>query len=311
MDALPVTEETDHGFRSEVPGVMHACGHDGHMAILMGAARILSAHRAMLQGDIVFLFQPSEEAHPGGASGMIADGALDGASRVFGLHLWQPLASGVVGIRPGPMMAQSDEFEVVVHGRGGHASQPHLTVDPVLVASHLVVAAQAVVSRNTDPVAAAVVTFTTVHGGRIFNIIPDTVTLTGTVRTFEPDVQRTVKARLARVCEHTGLAFGATAEFRYTDGYPALVNDPAMVEVTKRIAAREVGTDRVQTIAPLMGGEDFAYFLHRVPGAFIFFGMGDGTSYPHHHPGFDIDEEALPKATLFLTRLALEYFSKR
>jgi len=307
MDALPVTEETDHGFRSEAPGVMHACGHDGHMAILMGAAHILSARRASLKGDVVFLFQPSEEAYPGGAPGMIADGALDGVSRVFGLHLWQPMPSGVVGIRPGPMMAQSDEFEVVVHGKGGHASQPHLTVDPVLVASHLVVASQTIVSRSIDPVAAAVVSFTTIHGGHAFNITPGGVTLTGTVRTFEPEVQRTVKARLAQICEHTGLAAGATVDLKYTDGYPPLVNDPAMVDVATRMAAREIGAERVRIIPPCMGGEDFAYYLQRVPGAFFMLGIGDNRPYPHHSSRFDIDESVLPVGVRLLTALALGF----
>jgi amidohydrolase len=305
MDALPVAEETDHGFPSETPGVMHACGHDGHMSILMGAARILSAHRGLLKGDVVFLFQPSEEKYPGGAPGMIEDGALDGVSRVFGLHLWQPLPSGVVGTRPGPMMAQSDEFEVVVRGKGGHASQPHLTVDPVLAASQLVVAAQAVVSRNTDPIAAAVVSFTTIHGGHAFNIIPDSVTLTGTVRTFEPQVQRTVKARLAEVCEHTGRAVGANVELKYTDGYPPLVNDPAMVDVATGIAAREFGADRVRAIPPSMGGEDFAYYLQRAPGAFFMLGIGDNRPYPHHSSHFDIDESVLPTGVRLLTAIAV------
>jgi amidohydrolase len=284
---------------------MHACGHDGHMAILLGTARVLSAHRGLLKGDVVFLFQPSEEKYPGGAPAMIEDRALDGVSRVFGLHLWQPLASGVVGTRPGPMMAQADEFEVVVRGKGGHASQPHLTVDPVLVASHLVVAAQTVVSRNTDPVAAAVVSFTTVHGGHAFNIIPDSVTLTGTVRTFDAEVQRTVKARLAQVCEHTGRASGATVELNYTDGYPPLVNDPATVGVATGIAAREFGDGRVHTIPPSMGGEDFAYYLQHVPGVFFMLGIGDNRPYPHHSARFDIDESVLPTGVRLLTALAV------
>ncbi len=304
MDALPVAEENDHGFRSEASGVMHACGHDGHVAILMGAAHVLSAHREVLKGDVVFLFQPAEEKIPGGAPGMIEDGALDGVSRVFGLHLWQPLPSGVVGIRPGPMMAEADEFDVVVHGKGGHASQPNLTVDPVLVASHLVVAAQTIVSRSTDPVAAAVVSVTTIHGGRVHNIIADTVTLSGTVRTFDSEVQRTVKARLAEICEHVGRTFGATVEFKYVDGYPPVVNDAAMVEVVAGIAALEVGAERVKTIPPLMGGEDFAYYLQHVPGAFFMLGIGDNRPYPHHSARFDIDERVLPEGVRLMTALA-------
>jgi amidohydrolase len=310
MDALPVAEIADHGYASQNPGVMHACGHDGHMAILMGAARILAARREMLAGNIVFLFQPSEENPPGGAPLMVEEGALDGVDAIFGLHLWQPLPTGVVGLRAGAMMAQADEFEVVVQGRGGHASQPQATVDPVVVASHLVVAAQTIVSRFTDPVEAAVVSFTTIHGGRIHNIIPDSVTMTGTVRTFDPATQRAVKRRLGEVCEATCRLFGATAAFKYTDGYPPLVNDAASVELAGRVAAREFGADRVRTIAPVMGGEDFAFYLQVVPGTFAMLGTGDGRPYPHHNARFDIDESVLPIGVRLMTAVALEMMGR-
>ena len=306
MDALPVAEIADHDYVSENPGVMHACGHDGHMAILMGAARILAARRETLEGNVVFLFQPSEENPPGGAPLMVQEGALEGVDSIFGLHLWQPLPSGIVGLRAGAMMAQADEFKVVVQGRGGHASQPQLTVDPVVVASHVVVAAQTIVSRFIDPVEAAVVSFTTIHGGRIHNIIPDSVTMTGTVRTFEPAVQRAVKQRLGEVCDATCRLFGATAEFTYTDGYPPLMNDAASVELAGRVAAREFGADRVRTIAPVMGGEDFAYYLQHVPGAFVMLGIGDNRPHPHHNARFDIDETVLPIGVRLMTAVALE-----
>ncbi len=306
MDALPVAEIADHDYQSEHQGVMHACGHDGHMAILMGAARILAARRDTLAGNVVFLFQPSEERSPGGAPLMIEEGALEGVDSIFGLHLWQPLPSGVVGLRAGAMMAQADEFEVVVHGRGGHASQPQMTVDPVVVASHLVVAAQTIVSRFADPVKAAVVSFTTIHGGRIHNIIPDSVTMAGTVRTLDLATQRAVKQRLGEVCEATCRLFGATAEFTYADGYPPLLNDESSVDLVSRAAARELGADRVRTIAPVMGGEDFAYFLQRVPGAFAMLGTGDNRPYPHHNARFDIDESVLPIGVRLMTAVALE-----
>jgi amidohydrolase len=306
MDALPVAEIAEHDFPSHNPGVMHACGHDGHMAILMGAARILAARRETLEGNVVFLFQPSEENPPGGAPLMVQEGALEGVDAIFGLHLWQPLPSGVVGIRAGAMMAQADEFEVTVQGRGGHASQPQLTVDPVVVASQIVVAAQTIVSRFTDPVEAAVVSFTTIHGGRIHNIIPDSVTMTGTVRTFEPAIQRAVKQRLGEVCEVTCRLFGATGDFRYTDGYPPLVNDAASIDLVGRVAAREFGAERCRTIAPVMGGEDFAYYLQHVPGAFVMLGIGDNRPYPHHNARFDIDENVLPIGVRLMTAVALE-----
>jgi amidohydrolase len=306
MDALPVSEIADHDYQSQNPGAMHACGHDGHMAILMGAARILAARRETLAGNVVFLFQPSEESLPGGAPLMIEEGALDGVDAIFGLHLWQPLPTGVVGLRAGPMMAQADEFEVVVQGRGGHASQPQATVDPVVVASHLVVAAQTIVSRFTDPVESAVVSFSTIHGGRIHNIIPDSVTMSGTVRTFDPATQRAVKQRLRDLCEATCHLFGATAAVTYKDGYPPLVNDAASVELAGRVATREFGADHVRTIPPVMGGEDFAYYLQHVPGAFAMLGMGDRRPYPHHSARFDIDERALPIGVRLMAAVALE-----
>jgi amidohydrolase len=306
MDALPVAEIADHDYQSQNPGVMHACGHDGHMAILMGAAKVLSAHRENLSGNFVFLFQPSEERSPGGAPIMITEGALDGVDRIFGLHLWQPLPSGVVGACPGPMMAQADEFEVTITGRGGHASQPQATVDPVLVASHVVIAVQTIVSRFSDPMQPVVVSITTIHGGRINNIIPDTVIMTGTVRTLDLATQRLVKQRLVDVCEATCRSFGATAEVRYEDGYPPLENDPASVDLVMKVASSEFGADKARVIRPVMGGEDFAYYLQKVPGAFAMLGTGDNRPYPHHNARFDIDESVLPIGVRLMTSVALK-----
>jgi amidohydrolase len=264
------------------------------MAILMGAARLLASRRERLSGRVVFLFQPSEENPPGGARAMIAEGALEGVDSIFGLHLWQPLPTGVVGLRPGAMMAQSDTVRVTITGKGGHASQPHLAVDPILVAAHLVVAAQSIASRFVDPLQPVVVSFTTIHAGRIHNIIPETVELSGTVRTLDPGVQRAVQDRLGEVCVQTCRLFGATAAFEYVEGYAPVVNDAGVVERVGEAAREAFGADRVQTIAPVMGGEDFAYYLQRVPGAFAMLGIGDGHPYPHHNARFDIDERALP-----------------
>jgi amidohydrolase len=306
MDALPVDEIADHDYRSQNPGIMHACGHDGHMSILMGAARVLAARRETLSGNVVFLFQPSEESPPGGAPLMVEEGALDGVDRIFGLHLWQPLPSGVVGLCAGPMMAQADEFEVTVHGRGGHASQPNVTVDPVVVASHVVVAAQTIVSRFSDPREPVVVSFTTIHGGRIHNIIPDTVEMSGTVRTLDLATQQLVKGRLREVCEATCRSFGATADFRYDDGYPPLDNDAASVDLVMKVAAAQFGPQKVRAIKPVMGGEDFAYYLQKVPGAFAMLGIGDNRPYPHHNARFDIDESVLPIGVRLMVSVALE-----
>ena len=306
MDALPVAEIADHDYGSGNPGVMHACGHDGHMAILMGAAKVLAGRRDTLPGTVVLLFQPAEEKPPGGARLMIEEGALEGVDAIFGLHLWQPLPSGIVGLRAGASMAQADEFEVVIQGRGGHASQPNATIDPVVVASHVVVAAQTIVSRFTNPLEPIVVSFTTIHGGRIHNIIPDTVTMTGTVRTLDAQTQLAVKRRLGEVCEATCRLFGATAVFTYTEGYPPVINDAASVDLVRRVAGRELGGESVRTVAPVMGGEDFAYYLQRVPGAFAMLGMGNDRPHPHHSARFDIDESVLPLGVRLMTAVALE-----
>jgi len=308
IDALPLKEEGEKEYISENPKAAHACGHDGHMAILMGVIELLSRRKDKLKGNVVFLFQPSEERIPGGAKQMIDEGALDGVDAVFGLHLWQQLPTGVVGLVKGAMMAQPDKFTIRVIGKGGHGSMPHQTVDPILIASHLVVNVQSIVSRNMDPLKPVVVSFGTINGGTIYNIIPGDVTLTGTVRSFEPDVQRLAEKRLKEIAETTCQVFGAKVEFQYEYGYPPVVNDEAMVGFVEEVSGEVLGKERVKFIDPVTGGEDFAYFLQKIPGAFLFFGMGDGMEFPHHHPAFDIDERSLPQATLLMTCLAIRYF---
>ena len=307
IDALPLKEEGDKEYKSENPEAAHACGHDGHMAILMGAAQLLSQRREQLNGNVVFLLQPSEERIPGGAKRMIEEGALEGVDAIFGLHLWQPLPTGTVGIVKGAMMAQPDAFSITVKGKGGHGSMPHTTVDPILVASHLVVNTQSIVSRSIDPLKPVVVSFGTVNGGTIYNIIPGEVSLTGTVRTFDSSLQSLAQRRLKEITEETCKAFGATAEFKYEKGYPPLVNHEAMVDLVLDVVKKTLGEEKIKDIDPVMGGEDFAYFLEKVPGAFLFFGIGDGMEFPHHHPGFDLDEKALPQAVLLMTSLVLEF----
>ncbi len=307
IDALPLKEEGDKEYISENPEAAHACGHDGHMAVLMGVIELLSRRKKDLKGNAVFLFQPSEERIPGGAKQMIEEGALEGVEAVFGLHLWQQLPTGVVGLVKGAMMAQPDKFTIRIIGKGGHGSMPHQTVDPILVASQLVMNIQSIVSRNVDPLKPLVVSFGTINGGTIYNIIPGEVTLTGTVRSFEPAVQSLAEKRLKEISDATCRAFGAAAELHYEKGYPAVVNDAAMVDFVAEVTEEVLGQERVKFIDPVMGGEDFAYFLQKVPGAFLFFGMGDGMEYPHHHPAFDIDENALPQATLLMASLALRY----
>lgn len=309
IDALPLKEEGDREYISKNPEAAHACGHDGHMAILMGVVELLAQKKDQFKGKVIFLFQPSEERIPGGAKRMIDEGALEGVDAVFGLHLWQPLPTGSVGIVKGAMMAQPDAFTITVKGKGGHGSMPHTTVDPILVASHLVVNIQSIVSRNVDPLKPVVVSFGTVKGGTIYNIIPSEVSLTGTVRTFDSSIQSLAKERLKKITQETCQAFGATAEFQYEKGYPPLVNHEDMVDFVIQVAGKTLGADRIQPIEPVMGGEDFAYFLQKVPGAFLFFGMGDGMEFPHHHPAFDLDEKSLPQGALLMASLALEYLA--
>jgi amidohydrolase len=311
MDALPLTEEGDKEYISQNPGAAHACGHDGHMAILMGTAKILARWKERFHGRVVFLFQPAEEKPPGGAKPMIEARALEGVDAIFGLHLWQLLPTGCVGIVKGPMMANSDSFSIAVKGRGGHGSRPQETVDPILAASHLVVNAQSIVSRNVDCLKPCVVSFGMIRGGTTFNVIPGEVTLIGTVRSFQPEVQKLAETRLREIAEETGRVFGATCAFEYEKGYPALVNHADMVDLVLRVTRQILGEERIRPFEPIMGGEDFAYYLQKVPGAFFFLGMGDGQHYPHHHPAFDIDERALPQGVMLLTAIALEFLSRR
>jgi len=311
MDALPLKEEGDKEYISQNPEAAHCCGHDGHMAILMGAVKLLSERKNEFKGNVIFLFQPSEERIPGGAKRMIEEGALEGVDTIFGLHLWVPLPTGAVGVVKGPMMAQPDDFTIIVRGKGGHGSMPHQTVDPILVASQIVVNAQSIVSRNMDPLKPAVVSFGTIEGGTIYNIIPGEVRLTGTVRSFEPEIKNIAKKRIEEIAEGTAKAMGASVEFSYEEGYPPLVNDETMANFVLDVAKRTLGKDKVVDIDPVMGGEDFAYFLEKVPGAFLFLGAGDGMDFPHHHPAFDIDENVLPQGVLLMTSLALEYLFQK
>ena len=307
MDALPVQEQGGKEYGSLNRGVAHACGHDGHMAMMMAAAEVLTARKGEFSGRVVFLFQPAEEKPPGGAKRMVEEGALDGVDAVFGLHLWQAFPTGKVGVIKGPILAQADNFSIIVKGKGGHGALPHTAVDPIVAAAQIVANSQTIVSRNVDPLKPCVVTFGTVNGGTTNNIIPAEVALTGTVRTFDPAVQALAERRLREIAEETAKAFGASCQVDYMLGYPAVVNDAAMVDFATGVAKRVLGEGCLYPFDPVMGGEDFAFYLQKVPGAFIFLGAGDGHEFPHHHPAFDIDERALPVGALLYTSLALEF----
>ncbi len=308
MDALPIEEENAVPYRSDRPGVMHACGHDGHTAMLLGAVELLLARRQELSGELRFLFQHAEELPPGGAVELVQAGVMRGVDYVLGAHLWAAGRTGLIGIAPGPATAAPDRFSVTVRGRGGHAAMPHQTVDPVLVAAHLVTALQSIASRNVDPLESVVVSVTQLQAGSAYNVIPDEVTLHGTVRTLSRTLREDVPTLLRRITDGVCAAFGATGEVEYGLGYPSVLNDAAFTTLVQEVAVQTFGAERVVGIAPSMAGEDFAYYQEQAAGCFFSVGSGNpdlGITYPHHHPRFDIDEDALPNGTLLFVNTAL------
>ena len=314
MDALPVQEENQVPYRSQNPGKMHACGHDGHCAMLLGAASILAGEKADLKGNVKLLFQPGEETLPGGALGMIAAGALENpkVNAVFGLHLDSSLSSGKLGLRQGPMMAASDNFRITVKGRGGHAARPHNCLDPISAGAQMVTVLQTIVSRRTDPAQPAVVTVGKFVSGTKHNIIPETALLEGTARSIDRHTWKMMPVWIKQIAENTARANGLTAAVEYERGYPVLFNDPKMVDFAEFVINRLPGHPAVVHIKnPLMGGEDFAYFLQKAPGAFLRLGSCKDakTAFPWHHPRFNIDEEVLPQGAKLLAELAQEYLS--
>ncbi len=300
MDGLPLSEETGLSFSSEHAGVMHACGHDAHMAIVLGLAERLAQDRDF-PGTVRILFQPAEERPPGGALKLIEAGALDGVDKVYGLHVWANLPVGSAGLRAGPMMANADQFTIRIKGVGGHGSQPQATKDAVLIAAQIVVNLQTIISRRVPPFEPAVVTCGTIHGGHTFNIIAETAELTGTVRTFSNACQSLIIEEMQRIAERTAALYDATAALIYEKGYPALINHEGEVAAWEEKLRGLVEIERVE---PDMGGEDFAYYLQHKPGAFLFLGCAppDGQVAPHHSPHFIMDERVLPLGVEVLRR---------
>lgn len=311
MDALPIQEETGLSFASQVPGVMHACGHDGHMAALLGAAAILSSLKDSLQGTVRFIFQPAEEVTPGGALGMIKDGALERVEAIYGIHLWSEFPAGSFRTALGPVMAAVDNFTIRIAGKGGHGGLPHRSVDALLVASHLVMAAQHIVSRQTDPVEAAVITFGKLEAGDTFNVIADHARLWGTARSLTPQTRDLLEAKLCETAHSIAALYGTKAEITYERGFPPIVNHEREARLAMAVAA-EMTPGQVSLMPPNMAGEDFAYYLQHVPGAYCFIGAGDPNhaAYPHHHPRFQIEESAILMATEWFCRIALRYVMK-
>jgi amidohydrolase len=308
MDALPVSEANDVSYRSRHAGRMHACGHDGHVAIGLETARRLAA--VTLPGTVKIAFQPAEELS-GGATAMIDDGVLAApdVGAALGLHLWNELPVGTIGLMPGPVMASVDEFDITITGTGGHAAMPHLAIDPVLVAAHVVTALQSLVSRRRDPFEAGVVSVTQLSAGHAFNVIPAEAKLLGTVRTFGGRFYEDAPRLVADTARGLAAAFGATAEIRFRRLTGPLVNDPGITDLMSGVAEEIVGKEHVKHGVRTMGGEDMSRFLERVPGCFAFVGSGraDGTSASHHSPRFDIDEAALTIGAELLSRTAVRY----
>lgn len=311
MDALPIVEENATDYVSQTPGVMHACGHDGHTAIALGVAKLFTQHREQIAGRIKFVFQPAEEI-VGGALAMIADGVLQTPRPdvTLGLHLWNTMPLGIIGAADGPVMAGSSVFEIAITGRGGHAAAPHMGTDPVLCAAHIILGLQSITSRNVDPLDSAVVSVTMMNGSDADNIIPERVKLGGTFRTFKQEVRDLVARRIEEIASGIATAMGCTTAFTIGHGTAPVLNHPEVgARVRPRLSAI-VGEAKVDTTLRTMGAEDVGFFMDDIPGLYFFLGSANearGLNYGHHHPRFDFDEAALPLGVALLSAAIAEY----
>ncbi len=311
MDALPLTEETGLPFASEHPGSMHACGHDAHMAMLMGAATILKDLREDLCGTVKFVFQPAEEG-PGGAKPMIEAGVMENPTVdfVLGCHVWPDVPEGAIGVKAGPLMAAMDRFDLKIIGRGGHGAMPHQCVDALEIGCQVVGALQRIASRQMNPLTPTVVTVGSFHAGSTFNVIAPEAEMCGTTRTFEPEVWRSWPQRLEKVIDGVCSAMGADYEFTFSRGYPPTINDANMAAVVRRCATAVVGGDQVVEPQPTMGGEDMAFFLDRAQGCYFCLGVGREGGAPIHNPRFDFNEDILLNGVETFCRVALELLAR-
>lgn len=308
IDALPIQDEIEQPYHSQHVGRCHACGHDGHTAMLLGIAKVFNTIKEELPGTIRLLFQPSEEKFPGGALAMIADGAVEGVDAVIGAHLWQPLAIGTMGLTYGPMMASPDEFTITIKGSGGHGSMPHQTIDPLYVGAQIVLALKTITGNNVSTNELAVLSLGVFKSGDAFNIIPDSATLKGTVRTFSQSTRETIFAAIDRICSGICAAAGATYNLDSCYGFPPVVNNPEVAKVVALAGETVLGKVAVIEMSPAMVGEDFSYYQQQVPSCFMCIGVGNkdkGIVYPHHHPKFDMDERALSNGVEIMVVSAL------
>jgi len=315
MDALPIIEETDAEYTSHNIGIMHACGHDAHVAIGLTTARILADHCNKFSGKIKIAFQPAEEGL-GGAARMISEGILDNiqADYALGIHVWNEASMGWMGISAGPVMAASETFQIIVRGRGGHGALPSMAIDPILASAEIVTALQSIVARNVHPLKTAVVSVTAMHGGQAFNVIPQEVELKGTIRTFDPIVRELVLTRFTQIVEGIAHSMGCEVEIDLRSLTPALVNDKLVTKVVVSKAIELWPDATIETQYATMGSEDMAFFLQEIPGCFIFIGSANhqlGLDAPHHHPKFDIDENVIPKAVGLISAAAIELLTSQ
>jgi len=288
IDALPIVEEGDKPYISQKTGVAHMCGHDGHTAILLAVAEWISMNRGKIEPNVMLIFQSAEEITPSGADFLIQNGVLEGVDAIFGIHLWQGLEKGKMGLTHGPMMASVDDFEIEIQGSGGHGSMPHETIDPIYIASHVMQSFQSIISRNINPIEAGVITVGNIQAGTTYNIIPDSAKLIGTIRALTPETVSTIQTKMVSLTEGICRSFGAEGKVDFIIGTPPLINDPRQSRFVESIVCEEFGKDVFELVDPVMGGEDFSYYLKHKPGAFIFVGMGgEKSQYTYHHPRFD------------------------
>ena len=313
MDALPITEQTGAEYASQNPGVMHACGHDGHTAVGLTVARLLHAHAAELAGTVKFVFQPAEEGLRG-AELMVKEGVLENPRPDLSLamHVWNDEPYGWLGVASGPVMAAAEIFKVTLTGKGGHGAMPHQAIDPVVAAAQVITALQSIPARNVSPLKTAVISVTMLRAGDAFNIIPMTAELTGTIRTFEPEVRKIVLERFHQVVAGVSQAMGCQAEIEVTSITPAVINDPLVSQRVRAVAQRLLPDTPVVTDYATMGSEDMAFMMQDVPGCFFFVGSANpqhGLDAPHHHPRFDIDEQALTRGAALMAAAAADFLS--
>jgi amidohydrolase len=312
FDGLPIQDEKDVPYRSKVDGVMHACGHDGHTATLLTLAKVMKEHKEELPGTIVFLHQHAEEYAPGGAKPMIEDGAIEDVDAVFGTHLWATTPVGTIETSKSAFMAGADRFEIKVQGKGGHGAYPHETNDAIVIGSQLVTQLQQIVSRRLDPLETAVVTVGQFEAGQAFNIIADSAKIVGTVRYFNTEVQDKIIEEMERILQGITAANDASYTLNYVKGYPPLINHKEEAELVLEASKNIKEVNVTKEVKPVMGGEDFAYYMMEKPGTYFFTGAHkEGNDYPHHHPKFDIDERALPIAAKALIQAYFSYQERK